>query len=116
MYFHLFHVSLIVLTLLIFKRPPRASAKRKSSPTPYPRQTRSVAGHHRTSKISNPYHRFCLLGWPKPPNDFLGSCCAFDASKSYPRGSRGFSGPFVEASWEQFSPRFAPEIADTSAV
>ena len=47
---------------------------------------------------------------------FVVSCCAFDASKSYPRGSRGFSGPFVEASWEQFSPRFAPEIADASAV
>ena len=65
--------------------------------SPYFRQARSVASHHTPNKISNPYHRFCLLGWRKPPNDFLVSCCAFDASKSSPRGSRGFSGSLCGA-------------------
>ena len=51
----------------------------------------------------------CVVG-------FVVSCCALDASKPQTALVSAIWGPFVEASWEQFSPKFAPEIADPSAV
>ena len=47
---------------------------------------------------------------------FVVSCCAFDASKTQTALVSAILDPFVEASWEQFSPKIAPEIADASAV
>ena len=101
---------------LIFRRPPRASEKLKSYVSPYSRPRRSVSSHQTPSKISNPSRRFCLLGLPKPPNDFLVPCCAVDASKTQTGLISAILGSFFEASWEQFYPKFTPEIEDARAI
>ena len=47
---------------------------------------------------------------------FVVSCCALDALKTQTALVSANLDPVVEASWEQFSPKFATEIADANAV